>query len=156
MLSKAHLTLHSRMSGFSWVIIPLWLSGSWRSFPRGSAGNLPRLGIKPLSSTLAHAKLLQSCLTLCDPTDCSPPGSSVHGIFQARVLEWGAIAFSNSSWVISNPKRWCCESAALHMPASFENSSGHSTGKGQFSFQCQRGQCQRLFKLLHNCTHFTC
>ena len=36
----------------------------------------------------------QSCLTLCDPVDCSPPGSSVRGIFQARVLEWGAIAFS--------------------------------------------------------------
>ena len=36
----------------------------------------------------------QSCLTLQDPMDCSPPGSSVHGIFQARVLEWGAIAFS--------------------------------------------------------------
>ena len=33
-------------------------------------------------------------LTLCNPTDCSPPGSSVHGILQARVLEWGAIAFS--------------------------------------------------------------
>ena len=43
-----------------------------------------------------HAKSLQSCLTLCDPMDCSLPGSSVHGIFQARVLEWGAIAFSNS------------------------------------------------------------
>ena len=42
----------------------------------------------------AAAKLLQSCPTLCDPMDCSPPGSSVHGIFQARVLEWGAIAFS--------------------------------------------------------------
>ena len=40
------------------------------------------------------AKSLQSCLTLCDPMDCSLPGSSVHGIFQARVLEWGAIAFS--------------------------------------------------------------
>ena len=36
----------------------------------------------------------QSCPTLSDPMDCSPPGSSVHGIFQARVLEWGAIAFS--------------------------------------------------------------
>ena len=42
----------------------------------------------------AAAKLLQSCPTLCDPMDCSPPASSVHGIFQARVLEWGAIAFS--------------------------------------------------------------
>ena len=35
-----------------------------------------------------HAKSLQSCLTLCDPMDCSPPGSSVHGILQARILEW--------------------------------------------------------------------
>ena len=42
----------------------------------------------------AAAKLLQSCPTLCDPIDSSPPGSSVHGIFQAKVLEWGAIAFS--------------------------------------------------------------
>ena len=42
----------------------------------------------------AAAKSLQSCLTLCDPRDGSPPGSSVHGILQARVLEWGAIAFS--------------------------------------------------------------
>ena len=44
----------------------------------------------------AAAKSLQSCLTLCDPRDGSPPGSSIHGIFQARVLEWGAIAFSNA------------------------------------------------------------
>ena len=41
-------------------------------------------------------KSLQSCPTLCDPIDGSPPGSSVHGIFQARVLEWGAIAFSTA------------------------------------------------------------
>jgi len=46
-------------------------------------------------TTAAAAKLLQSCPTLRDPTDCSLPGSSAHGIFQARVLEWGAIAFSN-------------------------------------------------------------
>ena len=39
------------------------------------------------------AKSLQSCLTLRDPMDCSPPGSSIHGIFQARVLEWVASAF---------------------------------------------------------------
>ena len=43
----------------------------------------------------AAAMSLQSCPTLHDPMDCSLPGSSVHGIFQARVLEWGAIAFSN-------------------------------------------------------------
>ena len=47
------------------------------------------------SCTAAAAKSLQSCPTLCDPIDGSPPGSSVHGTFQARVLEWGAIiAFS--------------------------------------------------------------
>ena len=40
------------------------------------------------------SKVAQSCPTLSDPMDCGPPGSSVHGIFQARVLEWGAIAFS--------------------------------------------------------------
>ena len=39
----------------------------------------------------------QSCLTLCDPVDCNPPGSSVHGILQARVLEWAAISFSRGS-----------------------------------------------------------
>ena len=42
----------------------------------------------------AAAKSLQLCLTLCDLIDSSPPGSSVHGIFQAKALEWGAIAFS--------------------------------------------------------------
>ena len=42
------------------------------------------------------AKSLQLCLTLCDPIDGSPPGFPVPGIFQARVLEWGAIAFSAS------------------------------------------------------------
>ena len=46
------------------------------------------------AAAAAAAKSLQSCLTLCNPIDGSPPGSSVHGIFQARVLEWGAIAFS--------------------------------------------------------------
>ena len=42
----------------------------------------------------SESEVAQSCLTLCDPMDCSLPGSSIHGIFQARVLEWGAIAFS--------------------------------------------------------------
>ena len=46
------------------------------------------------SAAAAAANLLQSCPTLCDPMHCSPPGSSVHGILQAGVLEWGAIAFS--------------------------------------------------------------
>ena len=44
----------------------------------------------------SESEVAQSCLTRSDPMDCSLPGSSVHGIFQARVLEWGAIAFSVS------------------------------------------------------------
>ena len=47
-----------------------------------------------LPAAAAAAKSLQSCPTLCHPINGSPPGSSVHGIFQAKVLEWGAIAFS--------------------------------------------------------------
>ena len=42
----------------------------------------------------SESEVTQSCLTLHDPMDCNLPGSSTHGIFQARVLEWGAIAFS--------------------------------------------------------------
>ena len=42
-----------------------------------------------------ESEVAQSCPTLSDPMDCSLPGSSIHGIFQARVLEWGAIAFSD-------------------------------------------------------------
>ena len=48
------------------------------------------------ASAAAAAKSLQSCPTLCDPTDCSLPGSSVPGILQARTLEWVAISFSNA------------------------------------------------------------
>ena len=49
------------------------------------------------------SEVAQSCLTLCDPMDCSLPGSSIRGIFQARILEWVAISFSRrSSW----PRDW--------------------------------------------------
>ena len=46
------------------------------------------------SETETESEVTQSRPTVSDPMDCGPPGSSVHGIFQARVLEWGAIAFS--------------------------------------------------------------
>ena len=45
----------------------------------------------------SESEVAQLCPTLSDPMDCSLPGSSIHGIFQARVLEWGAIAFSTVS-----------------------------------------------------------
>ena len=56
---------------------------------------ISRRNINNLKYADTAAKSLQSCPTLCDPIDGSPPGSSVHGIFQARVLEWGAITFSD-------------------------------------------------------------
>ena len=49
----------------------------------------------------SESEVTQQCLTLSDPMDCNLPGSSVHGIFQARVLEWGAIAFSDGK-----PELW--------------------------------------------------
>ena len=45
----------------------------------------------------AHAQSLQSCLSLCDPMDYSPPGSSIYGILQARILEWVAMSSSRGS-----------------------------------------------------------
>ena len=53
----------------------------------------------------SESEVAQSCLTPSNPMDCSLPGSSIHGIFQARVLEWGAIAFSatDASWMLKFP-----------------------------------------------------
>ena len=48
----------------------------------------------------SESEVTQSCLTLSDPMDCSPPGSSIHGIFQERILEWGAIAFSDRNCLV--------------------------------------------------------
>ena len=75
--------------------------------PRGQPTRLPHPWDSPSKNTgvgchfllqcrkvKSESEVAQSCPTLSDPMDCSLPGSSVHGIFQARVLEWGAIAFS--------------------------------------------------------------
>ena len=56
-----------------------------------------RFAVFAAAMAAAAAKSLQSCLTLRYPVDCSLPGSSIHGIFQARVLEWVAIVFSNTT-----------------------------------------------------------
>ena len=45
----------------------------------------------------SESEVAQSCPTLCNPMDCSPPGSSIHGILQTRILEWVAISFSRES-----------------------------------------------------------
>ena len=88
------------------------LSFSWSNFPKSGFFHLPTIilylppdHLYPLSwrfflmytciwIVVVH---VQSCPTLCNPTNCSPPGSSVHGILQARILEWVAIYFSRGS-----------------------------------------------------------
>ena len=55
-----------------------------------------KTSIATMENSVAAAKSLQSCLTLCNPIDGSPPGSSIPGILQARTLEWVAISFSNA------------------------------------------------------------
>ena len=84
----------------------------WSGLPFPYPGDLPDPGIDPRSPTFqAHSlpseplgnfsesesEVTQLCPTLCNPVDCSPPGSSVHGILQARILEWVAISFSRGS-----------------------------------------------------------
>ena len=74
----------------------------------------------------SESEVAQSCPTLSDPIDCSLPGSSIHGIFQARILEWGAIAFSDMFLHLeppSHPTSLHCHTAlALGSPSHTANS----------------------------------
>ena len=96
-----------------WLLLLLLLSSFSRvrlcATPETAAHQAPRPWDSPGKNTgvgchfllqrmkvKSESEVVQSCLTLCDPMDCSLPGSSIHGIFQARVLEWGAIAFSEN------------------------------------------------------------
>ena len=63
-------------------------------FPGGSVG---KESTCHTGESESESEVAQSCPTLCDPMDCSSPGSSVHGILQATILEWGAISFSRRS-----------------------------------------------------------
>ena len=89
-----------------------------------------------LFAAAAAAKLLQSCPTLCDPIDGSPPGPSVHGIFQARVLEWVVISFSNVwKWKVkvrSFSRVWLFVTpwTAAYQAPSLWDFPGKSTGVG--------------------------
>ena len=98
------------------------------------------------------SEVTQSCLTLCDPMDCSLPGSSIHGIFQARVLEWVAISFSRGS---SRPRdrtqvshivgrcftNWATREALLSLER--EALMSYMTGTSSFSSQnCRFSACE--------------
>ena len=79
-------------------------------------------------TTAAAAKSLQSCPTLCNPIDCSTPGSPVPGILQARTLEWVAISFSNAwKWKVKNEREVTQSCPTLHDPmdCSLPGSSIH-------------------------------
>ena len=91
------LLLLSRFSHVRLCVTP-WTAAHQAPHPWDSPGKntgvdchflLQRMKVK------SESKVAQSCPTLHDPMDCSPPGSSTHGIFHAKVLEWGAIAFSD-------------------------------------------------------------
>ena len=79
-------------------------TSDWDLNPYAGTPTQPKSRVrhKPTWSGLAAAaaKLLHSCPTLCDPIDSSPPGSPIPGILQARVLEWGAIAFQPKPTVL--------------------------------------------------------
>ena len=84
---------HSRLPG-------VWGKSPWqRDEVCLSPDQIPLSFVIPSLVSESKSEVAQSCPTLCDPVDCSPPGSSVHGILQARMLEWVAISFSRgSSW----------------------------------------------------------
>ena len=97
------------------------MSDSVRPYSRQPTG-LPHLWDSPGKNTgvgchfllqwmkvKSESEVTQSCLTLWEPMDCSLPGSSVHGIFQARVLEWGAIAFSNNEILVISKNKWAID-----------------------------------------------
>ena len=94
-LHNRNLFSHSSAGWKSEIRVPVWLSFGKSCLPGLQAPTC----FLCLHVARVCAESLQSCPTLCDPMDRSPPGSSVHGILQARILEWVAISFSRgSSW----------------------------------------------------------
>ena len=91
------------------------------------------------------SEVVQSRPTLCNPVDCSPPGSSIHGIFQARILEWVAISFSRESY---QPR----DRTQLSRTAG----RCFTLWATREDFNPKERQCQRMLRLPHNCIHLTC
>ena len=102
---KSLLQYHSSKVAIFWcsaffivqISHPYMTTGKTIAFTRWTfVGQVTSLLLNMLSAAAAAAKSLQSCPTLCNPIDGSPPGSSVPGILQLRTLEWVAISFSNA------------------------------------------------------------
>ena len=91
----------------------------------------------------SQSEVTQSCPTLSDPMDCSLSGSSIHGIFRARVLEWGAIAFSKMPYKYLQIK--CYESSCWSMPnSSFAFQNFLNFFPNILTYNCLNSQMQNL------------
>ena len=105
----------------------------------GGLRSRPRKSVCPC----VYAQLIQSCSTLCDPMDCSPPSSSVHGILQARILQWVAMPSSRGSsqprdqphvfvscidrWILYHGDTW---EALCALKLTLRQERGHNTKGG--------------------------
>ena len=113
------------------------LNGTKCCFENGD-GREKSMGRRKRNNVLCCAKLLQSCPTVCNHLGCSPPGSSVHGILQARVLEWVAVSFSRGSSLPRDGTQvsyW--QLGSLPLAATWEtrrNDGGHQKVLGPESF----------------------
>ena len=103
------------------------------------------------NNTACVCKLFQSCPTLCDPMDCSPPGSSVHGILQARILEHVAMPSSRGSFPTQGSKQlllhlWQAGSLPLAQPGKPDNKTNlfQSCGHGWVFQICWHNECSTL------------
>ena len=98
---------------------PLWAYYLWMKF--FFFFFCQKLHFLALFSIVCYAKSLQSCPTLCDPIDGSPPGSPVPGILQARTLEWVAISFSNAwKWKVKGKSLRCVRLLATPWTAAYQ------------------------------------
>ena len=111
--SSVHGILQTRILG--WNTMPSSRVSSWpRDWTQISCSASGFFTVEPSGKTsfcceVKWSEVAQSCLTLCDPKDCSLPGSSVRGIFQARILEWVAISFS--------AVHKCKSAGCIHIPS---------------------------------------
>ena len=143
-LQSIHESSKSPESG-NFQCAPVWLTDERARYTRSSWSSMLKQGS---NHPAAAAKSLQSCLTLCDPIDGSPPGYPIPGISQARTLEWVAISFSNAwkwKWSLSvmsdSSRPHGLQLTRLLRPWDFP---GKSTGGGAICWVCFNGRGPHL------------